>query len=62
MKKTIIIYYLLVNLICFILSLLGVIKQNTEFNTLFFLTFSLLSLIATSLVLLNKVVRYSLFF
>ena len=62
MKKTIVIYYLLVNLICFILSLLGVIKQNTEFNTLFFLTFSLLSLIVTTLLILKKSVKYSLFF
>jgi len=61
-KNIIIIYYLIVNLIVFIPSLLGVIQQNTEFNTLFFLTFSLLNLIATLLVLLNKMVKYSLFF
>lgn len=62
MKKIIIIYYIIVNLICFTISLLGVIQLDTKFNTLFFFTFSLLSLIATILLILKKAVRCSLFF
>lgn len=62
MRKIIIIYYIIVNLICFIPSLTGIIQLDTKFNTLFFFTFSLLSLVATTLVLLNKMIKYSLFF
>lgn len=62
MKKIIIIYYIIVNLVCFIPSLISIIQLDIKFNTLFFFTFSLLSLIATTLLILKKSVRYSLFF
>jgi hypothetical protein len=62
MKKIIIIYCLIVNLICLIPSLISIIELDFKFNTLFFFIFSLISLIATIFVLINKVVNLSLLF
>ncbi|MDP5028790.1 MAG: hypothetical protein NWQ14_11245 [Flavobacterium sp.] len=63
MKKYIIIYYIIVNLICLIPSIISVFLEfDFKFNTLFFFTFSLLNVIAISSVYLNRVVKPSLYF
>lgn len=63
MKKYIIIYYIIVNLICLIPNIISVFIQfDFKFNTLFFFTFSLLNVIAISSIYLNRVVKPSLYF
>ncbi|MCK6606802.1 MAG: hypothetical protein L6Q46_00690 [Flavobacterium sp.] len=63
MKKHIIIYYIIINLICLIPSIISVFIQfDFKFNTLFFFTFSLLNVIAISSIYLNRVVKPSLYF
>ena len=63
MKKYIIIYYIIVNLICLIPSIISVFLEfDFKFNTLFFFTFSLLNVIAISSVYHNRVVKPSLYF
>lgn len=63
MKKYIIIYYIIVNLICLIPSIISVFLEfDFKFNTLFFFSFSLLNIIAISLVFLNRIIIPSLFF
>ena len=63
MKKYIIIYYIIVNLICLIPSIIGVFLEfDFKFNTLFFFTFSLLNVIAISFVYLNRMTISSLYF
>ena len=63
MKKYIIIYYIIVNLICFIPSIISVFLEfDFKFNTLFFFTFSLLNVIAISFVYLNRIIIPSLYF
>ena len=63
MKKYIIIYYIIVNLICLIPSIISVFLEfDFKFNTLFFFTFSLLNVIAISSIYLNRVVKPSLYF
>ena len=63
MKKYIIIYYIIVNLICLIPSIISVFLEfDFKFNTLFFFTFSLLNFIAISFVYLNRIPKPSLYF
>ena len=63
MKKYIIIYYIIVNLICLIPSIISVFLEfDFKFNTLFFFTFSLLNVIAISFVYLNRIPIPSLYF
>lgn len=63
MKKYIIIYYIIVNLICLIPSIISVFLEfDFKFNTLFFFTFSLLNVIAISSVYLNRMTISSLYF
>lgn len=63
MKKYIIIYYIIVNLICLIPSIISVFLEfDFKFNTLFFFSFSLSNAIAISFVYLNRVTIPSLYF
>ena len=63
MKKYIIIYYIIVNLICLIPSIISVFLEfDFKFNTLFFFSFSLLNIIAISFVYLNRMTISSLYF
>jgi hypothetical protein len=63
MKKYIIIYYIIVNLIYLIPSIISVFLEfDFKFNTLFFFTFSLLNVIAILFVYLNQLTIPSLCF
>lgn len=63
MKKYIIIYYIIVNLICLIPSIISVFLEfDFKFNTLFFFFFSLLNVITISFVYLNRMTISSLYF